>query len=82
MADTAKIGSSEWFTQQANKLIDAALGAAVYKINGGSNDGVQTGYASNTSNTGSILNSGLMEKLPFILGGLAVVGIVVIIAKR
>jgi hypothetical protein len=81
MADM-KIGSSDWFTAQADKLIDAALGVAVYKINSGANNGVPTGQASNTSNTSSTLTSGLMEKLPLILGVAAIGGIVYILIKR
>ena len=76
------IGSKEWFTEQADKCIDGALEIVKYKIVGGEYNGVQTGDAANTSNRSSTLNSGMMDKLPYILGGLAVVGIAVILIKR
>ena len=73
------IGSKEWWTYNADKLIDTALGVLKSKLEGGI---TEPGGASNTSNTVSSMGSGLSNMLPYILGGIAVVGIAVILIRR
>ena len=81
MSDTqaAKIGSSSWWSSQADKLIETGLSVLKYKLVGGD---MSTGDHSNTDAQGSVMNSSMTDKLPWILGGLAVVGIAVILIKR
>ena len=76
---TAAIGSKEWFNFQADKLIDIGLGVLKYKLEGGMTE-PQGG--SNSSNTLSTSGSGMMSMLPYILGGIAVIGIAVILIRR
>lgn len=80
MSETSgyKVGSDEWFSFHADKLLAGALDIVKYKLIGVG----KTGDASNTDATGSTFNNALTNKLPFILGGIAVVGIVVILLKR
>lgn len=71
----AKIGSGEWFSELADKLIDVGISHLEYKTSIDST-------TRNTTATPTTMTSGLQQKLPYILGGLALVGIVVILAKR
>jgi hypothetical protein len=75
MVDTAKIGSSEWFTQQADKLLGLGMDILKYKTTTGST-------SASTQATPTTTASTLSGKLPYILGGLAVVGIGIILWKR
>ena len=75
MAEPTKIGSSEWFSDQADKLINFGLDVLRYKTSTGT-----TSQATGTAPT--TMASGIEGKLPWILGGLAVVGIVFIMVKR
>lgn len=70
------IGSAEWFTGAADKLIDRGLDVLQYKLSG-VNDTSKTTIAENTTSVSS-----LSSKLPLILGGIAVVGIALILIKR
>ena len=79
MAEERAIGSKEWWTFNADKLIDTALGVLKYKLEGGITE-PQGG--TNSSNTVSTMGSGLTNALPYILGGIAVVGIAVILIRR
>lgn len=80
MADTQfAIGSKEWWTAQADKLIDMGIGTLKYKLEGGI---TEPGGATNTSNTISTMGSSMTNMLPYILGGFAVVGIVVLMIRR
>ena len=79
MADQFAIGSKEWFSAQADKLIDTGLGMLKYKLEGGI---TEPGGASNTSNTVSTMGGDLTTMLPYILGGFAVIGIVVLMIRR
>lgn len=71
----ANIGSSEWFTDAADKLLDFGLDVLRYKTSVPST-GTQTSAQPTTS------TSGFEGKLPYILGAVAVGGIVLIMLKR
>jgi hypothetical protein len=81
MAETkaTAIGSKEWWTFNADKLIDTALGVLKYKLEGGI---TEPNGASNTSNTTSSFGGSLTNMLPWILGGVAVIGIGIILVRR
>jgi hypothetical protein len=72
---TAKVGSAEWFSQSADKILDFGLdlvkGIVLKDVTEGS---PESGGTSSSSNTNS--------KLPYILGGVAVLGIVILLWKR
>lgn len=78
MSEPLRIGSSEWFTQVADKLINVGTDALRSKLLVRDPDGTPT----NTNNVASIQSAMLTGKVPLILGALALVGIVVILAKR
>ncbi len=74
MATYPAIGSSEWLTQQADKLINFGLDALLHK---GPQKPITSNVQSETTTMGDFSN-----KLPWILGGIAVVGIGLILWKR
>ena len=73
------IGSKEWWTFCADKLIDTGLGVLKYKLEGGITE-PQGG--SNSSNTISTMGSNMTTMLPYVLGGIAVIGIAIILIRR
>lgn len=73
------IGSKDWFTYNADKLIDTGLAVLKFKLEGGM---TEPDGGANNSNTRSAMGSDLMTYLPWILGGFAVVGVVVLMARR
>ena len=75
----AAIGSKEWWTFNADKLIDMGLGVLKYKLEGGI---TEPAGGSNSSNTVSTMGSSLTNMLPYILGGIAIVGIGIILVRR
>lgn len=77
-ATTSKIGSAEWWEKSADKVLTTALDIVKGKLLGVGD----TGDAANTSNSASTTQSALMDKLPFVLGAAALVGIGVILWKR
>lgn len=77
MSEAAKIGSSEWFSDQADKLIGFGLDVLKTELQGVNSSGGGTGTTPADSFT-----SGLADKLPYILGAVAVVGIGIILWKR
>jgi hypothetical protein len=77
MSETAKIGSSEWFTNVADRLIGAGIDSLLHKT---TTD--KTGGGSGTTPGLSQDTSMLSGKLPWILGGVAVLGIGLILWKR
>lgn len=75
MSETVKIGSSEWWTGVADKLLGAGIDVLLHKTT--------TGDTSPASNTNLVSNSSAFQgKLPWILGGVAVLGIGLILWKR
>lgn len=72
---SGNIGSSEWWTDQANKVINAGLNVVQTKLQGVDQTG---GY---TANETSMTRSS-MSYLPYVVGALVVGGIVLILAKR
>ena len=78
MAETAKIGSSEWFTGAADKLLGLGMDILRYKTTAGAG----TKGGSETTPGQSTSTSLLEGKLPWILGGVAVLGIGIILWKR
>lgn len=75
MSETAKIGSAEWWTATADKVLDFGLDVLRYKTNVPS-------PAKTDSPTATVLDTGVGRNLPYILGAAAVVGIAVILIKR
>lgn len=75
MADTTKIGSSEWWAGSADKLIDFGLGVLGTKLLGGGTTSGENTTPTKTVTAGS-------NFLPFAILGVIGVGIVVILAKR
>jgi hypothetical protein len=73
---TGKIGSAEWMTSAADKLLDFGMDLLSHKMD------VDTTGGSATKPGTSASTSMLEGKLPWILGGLAVVGIGIILWKR
>ena len=73
---TGKIGSAEWMTKAADKLLDFGLDLLSHKTD------VDTSGGSGTKPGASVSTSMLEGKFPYILGGLAVVGIGIILWKR
>jgi len=72
---TEKIGSSEWWSKTADKVLDTALNVIEAKTQGVPKTG---GYTDNqTSMTKS--SSGY---LPYVIGAVVIGGIVLILAKR
>ena len=72
---TAKIGSAEWWSQTADKVLDTGLNVIQTKLQGVPSTG---GYTDNqTSMTKS--SSGY---LPYVIGAVVIGGIVLILAKR
>jgi len=71
-----KIGSAEWMSQTADKLLDFGMDLLSHKTD------VDTSGGSGTKPGASVSTSMLEGKLPYILGGLAVVGIGIILWKR
>ena len=79
MSETyTKVGSPEWWSGAADKLLGGALDIVKWKIAGIPS----TGNAANTQKTQSTLAGSFTDKIPLILGALAVAGIVVILVKR
>ena len=74
---TAKIGTADWFSQAANKLLNLGLGVLTTEL-----QGVQSTSASGTTPTTTSTLSSSMKYAPWILGGIAVVGIGIILWKR
>jgi len=70
------IGSADWFTQSADKLLGMGMDIIKYKTTVGSGGG------SATTPGQSVSTSMLEGKLPYILGGIAALGIGVILWKR
>ncbi len=72
----AKIGSSEWFTETADKVIDMGLGVIKTKLQGvdAGSSGDAPAYQSATSSS--------TRWLPYAIGAALVGGIVLILAKR
>ena len=77
MSDPIKLGSSEWFTQSADKLLGLGMDILRYKTTTGS-----TSTSTSTQATPTTMTSVMSGKLPYILGGLAAVGIGIILWKR
>jgi hypothetical protein len=73
----ANIGSSEWWTETADKLLGMGLDVLKTALTV-----PKTSTASNTKTKESVTVSNFEGYLPYILGGVAVVGIVIILAKR
>jgi hypothetical protein len=76
MSESVKIGSLEWFTQQADKLLAIGMDVLKTKL-----EGVDGNGGTNTTPVDSV-SSMLGNKLPYILGGIALIGIGVILWKR
>jgi hypothetical protein len=76
MAEYVKLGSAEWFTQSADKLLGLGMDVLRYETMKGSSGGGETTPAQSTA------TSMLESKLPFILGGVALIGIGIILWKR
>lgn len=76
--ENIKIGTDAWWSQTADKLLTAGLDVVKYKLA----NIPATGDAANTSNSTSTMRSGMMDKLPYILGAVALGGIVLIMVKR
>ena len=76
--ETAKIGSTEWWTKTADRLLTIGGDILLYKTTAGagSKGGSETTPGQSTS------TSLLEGKLPWILGGVAVLGIGIILWKR
>lgn len=77
MPETAKIGSSEWWTGTADKIIGVGLDVLRYKTTSGNTDGGST-----TTPGQSVSTSMLEGKLPYILGGVAVVAVFFLMRHR
>lgn len=71
-----KIGTADWFTQSADKLLAVSMDILKYKTTVGSGGGT------NTTQAESVSTSMIGGKLPYILGGIAVLGIGIILWKR
>jgi hypothetical protein len=71
----AKIGSSEWWTQTADKVIGMGLDVIQTKLQGVDNTG-----GSNAPYVGAA--TGTSKWLPYAFGAAAVAGIVLIMRKR
>lgn len=70
----SKIGSSEWWTETANKVLDTGLNVIQTKLEGvESTSGAKAVYVS--SDSGS-------KYLPYVVGAVLIGGIVLILAKR
>jgi hypothetical protein len=76
--ETAKIGSSEWWTKTADKLLGVGMDVLLYKTTAGK--GAKGGSETTPGQTPQ--TSMLEGKLPWILGGIAVIGIGIILWKR
>ena len=76
MSEIYKIGSAEWMSQTADKLLNTGLDLLLHKSAAQPRGGSEVSPGTSTS------TSMLEGKLPWILGGLAVVGIAVIMIKR
>jgi hypothetical protein len=74
--NTVKLGSAEWMTATADKLLDFGMDLLAHKMD------VDTSGGSGTKPGTSVSTSMLEGKLPWILGGLAVVGIGIMLWKR
>ncbi len=71
----ANIGSAEWFTEQADKVINVGLGVLQTKLQGvDSTSGSTPGYVT--------IESSATKYLPYVIGAVVVGGIVLILAKR
>ncbi len=77
MATTPKIGTSEWWTGTADKLIDFGLGVISYKTSV-----PRTSQFSNAAPSRSVLGGGFSNALPWILGAAGVAGVVLLMRKR
>ena len=76
MAEPYKIGSAEWMSQTADRLLNFGMDLLLHKTTDKTSGGSGT-------TPGQSPTSGLLEgKLPWILGGLAVIGIGIILWKR
>ena len=79
MAETTiAIGSKEWFNKTADRVLQGAIDTLFLKLQGVG----KTGDGANTSNSASTTQSSLMDKLPYIAGAVALVGIGIILWKR
>ena len=67
--------TGDYWLQQADKLINFGLDQLIYKT---STKETKAGSTTNPAST----SSALMGKLPYILGGVAVVGIALLMWKR
>jgi hypothetical protein len=70
-----KVGSAEWWTQAADKVLDTGLSVIQTKLQGVNSTGGTT--ANETSMTRA--SSGY---LPYIIGAVVIGGIVLVLAKR
>ena len=75
MSDSIKIGSTEWLTTSADKVIETGLSILKVKLAGvddtAGNQAVYKTY-----------DSGKANYLPYVIGAVVVGGIVLILAKR
>ena len=69
----AKIGTSEWWTETADKVLNLGLNVIQSKLQGVDNTRGQTVYQS---------ASGSMQWMPYAIGAAVIGGIVLILAKR
>jgi hypothetical protein len=76
MSEPYKIGSAEWMSQTADRLLNFGMDLLLHKT------GPDTSGGSGTTPGLSPATSMLEGKLPWILGGIAVVGIGIILWKR
>jgi len=76
-ATPVKVGSSEWWLEGADKLLGIGLDVLKTKLTVPS-----TSTATNTKTAESVSVSNLQGMLPYALGGIAIVGIGLILWKR
>ena len=72
---SAKIGSSEWWSETADKVLDTGLSVIQTKL-----QGVQT-TSGTTANETSMTRSS-SGYLPYVIGAVLVGGIILVLAKR
>jgi len=77
MSDPVQLGSSEWWTTAADKLLGTGLDILKTALSV-----PKTTTAANTKTAESVTVTNIEKMLPYILGGIAVVGIGIILWKR
>ena len=82
MSEPYKIGSAEWMSQTADKLLNFGMDLLLHKTGAEMSGEFDTKGGSGTRPGTSVSTSMLEGKLPWILGGIAIIGIGVILWKR